>query len=91
MTLPDTMRAVEISAPGAPEVLVETTRPVPMPGHTITLFPAPPSAATHNGTSSPGHTIVSFAAVITNGAWSNTTAARVVSATFPHSSVTVTV
>ena len=33
MTLPDTMRAVEISAPGAPEVLVETTRPVPMPGH----------------------------------------------------------
>lgn len=33
MTLPDTMRAVEISAPGAPDVLVETTRPVPMPGH----------------------------------------------------------
>ena len=33
MTLPDTMRAVEITEAGAPEVLVETTRPVPMPGH----------------------------------------------------------
>ncbi|MDO5603549.1 MAG: NAD(P)H-quinone oxidoreductase [Paracoccus sp. (in: a-proteobacteria)] len=33
MTLPDTMRAIEISAPGVPEMLVETTRPVPMPGH----------------------------------------------------------
>ncbi|NHF74733.1 NAD(P)H-quinone oxidoreductase [Paracoccus sp. 12-3] len=27
------MRAVEITEAGAPEVLVETTRPVPMPGH----------------------------------------------------------
>lgn len=33
MTLPDTMRAVEITEAGAPEVLVETARPVPMPGH----------------------------------------------------------
>ena len=33
MTLPDTMRAVEITEAGAPEALVETTRPVPMPGH----------------------------------------------------------
>ncbi|WP_442772272.1 NAD(P)H-quinone oxidoreductase [Paenirhodobacter enshiensis] len=32
MTLPDTMRAVEISAPGGPEVLRLTTRPVPRPG-----------------------------------------------------------
>ncbi|WBU64504.1 NAD(P)H-quinone oxidoreductase [Paracoccus aerodenitrificans] len=33
MNLPDTMCAIEISQPGAPEVLKETTRPVPMPGH----------------------------------------------------------
>ncbi|WBU60806.1 NAD(P)H-quinone oxidoreductase [Paracoccus albus] len=33
MTVPDSMRAVEISESGAPEVLVETKRPVPMPGH----------------------------------------------------------
>lgn len=33
MSLPDAMRAVEITAPGAPEVLALTTRPVPMPGH----------------------------------------------------------
>ncbi len=32
MTLPDTMRAVEISRPGGPDVLTETTRPVPEPG-----------------------------------------------------------
>jgi NADPH2:quinone reductase len=32
MTLPDTMRAIEISKPGGPEVLVPTTRPVPQPG-----------------------------------------------------------
>jgi NADPH2:quinone reductase len=32
MTLPDTMRAIEISAPGGPDVLRETTRPVPLPG-----------------------------------------------------------
>lgn len=32
MTLPDTMRAVEISAPGGPEVLHLTSRPVPRPG-----------------------------------------------------------
>uniref|UniRef100_UPI0035B4A26F NAD(P)H-quinone oxidoreductase n=1 Tax=Paenirhodobacter enshiensis TaxID=1105367 RepID=UPI0035B4A26F len=32
MTLPDTMRAVEISAPGGPEVLRLTSRPVPRPG-----------------------------------------------------------
>ncbi len=29
----DTMRAVEISEPGGPEVLRPTTRPVPQPGH----------------------------------------------------------
>jgi len=29
---PETMRAVEISQPGGPEVLTETTRPVPVPG-----------------------------------------------------------
>ncbi len=29
--LPDTMRAIEITAPGGPEVLRETTRPVPRP------------------------------------------------------------
>lgn len=33
MTLPRTMRAIEITAPGGPEVLVETARPVPKPGH----------------------------------------------------------
>ena len=33
MSLPETMRAVHISAPGGPEVLRETTRPVPRPGH----------------------------------------------------------
>jgi putative PIG3 family NAD(P)H quinone oxidoreductase len=32
MTLPKTMRAVEISKPGGPEVLVPATRPVPVPG-----------------------------------------------------------
>jgi NADPH:quinone reductase len=32
MDLPDTMRAIEISEPGGPEVLRETTRPVPVPG-----------------------------------------------------------
>ena len=32
MTLPDTMRAIEISAPGGPDVLREATRPVPVPG-----------------------------------------------------------
>lgn len=32
MTLPDTMRAIEITAPGGPDVLRETTRPVPTPG-----------------------------------------------------------
>ena len=32
MTLPDTMRAVEIAEPGGPEALRETTRPVPVPG-----------------------------------------------------------
>ena len=32
MTLPDTMRAIEISTPGGPDVLTETTRPVPTPG-----------------------------------------------------------
>jgi NADPH:quinone reductase len=31
MTLPATMRAVEISAPGGPEVLTPCTRPVPVP------------------------------------------------------------
>ncbi len=33
MTLPKTLRAVEITKPGAPEVLQPTTRPVPAPGH----------------------------------------------------------
>jgi putative PIG3 family NAD(P)H quinone oxidoreductase len=33
MTLPETMRAVEITAPGGPEVLCETTRPLPRPAH----------------------------------------------------------
>ncbi len=32
MDLPDTMRAIEISEPGGPEVLRETLRPVPVPG-----------------------------------------------------------
>ncbi len=32
MDLPDTMRAIEISEPGGPEVLREVTRPVPVPG-----------------------------------------------------------
>ena len=32
MTLPETMRAIEISTPGGPDVLTETTRPVPVPG-----------------------------------------------------------
>ncbi|MGG7644848.1 NAD(P)H-quinone oxidoreductase [Rhodovulum sp. YNF3179] len=32
MTLPETMRAVEISEPGGPEVLRPVTRPVPVPG-----------------------------------------------------------
>lgn len=32
MTQPDTMRAVEISAPGGPEVLTGCARPVPAPG-----------------------------------------------------------
>ena len=32
MTLPDTMRAIEISEPGGPEVLRPCTRPVPAPG-----------------------------------------------------------
>jgi NADPH:quinone reductase-like Zn-dependent oxidoreductase len=31
--LPETMRAVEISQPGGPEVLTLVTRPVPAPGH----------------------------------------------------------
>ncbi|KPF88196.1 NAD(P)H-quinone oxidoreductase [alpha proteobacterium AAP38] len=31
MTLPTSMRAIEISQPGGPEVLVPTTRPVPVP------------------------------------------------------------
>jgi len=31
MTIPQTMRAVEISAPGGPDVLVPATRPVPVP------------------------------------------------------------
>ena len=31
MTLPETMRAIEISAPGGPEVLKPATRPVPRP------------------------------------------------------------
>ncbi|QDL91768.1 NAD(P)H-quinone oxidoreductase [Paroceanicella profunda] len=33
MTLPETMTAIEISAPGGPEVLKPVTRPVPVPGH----------------------------------------------------------
>lgn len=33
MTLSHTMRAVEISEPGGPDVLRETTLPVPVPGH----------------------------------------------------------
>lgn len=33
MTLPHTMRAVEITAPGGPEVLKPCSRPVPQPGH----------------------------------------------------------
>ncbi len=32
MTLPDTMTAIEITAPGGPEVLRPVTRPVPVPG-----------------------------------------------------------
>lgn len=32
MTLPDTMRAIEITAPGGPEVLRPASRPVPRPG-----------------------------------------------------------
>jgi NADPH2:quinone reductase len=32
MALPDTMRAIEISEPGGPEVLKSTDRPVPVPG-----------------------------------------------------------
>ncbi|MEI4471627.1 NAD(P)H-quinone oxidoreductase [Frigidibacter sp. MR17.24] len=32
MSLPDTMRAVEIAAPGGPEVLTPCERPVPVPG-----------------------------------------------------------
>ncbi|MCB1367249.1 MAG: NAD(P)H-quinone oxidoreductase, partial [Rhodobacteraceae bacterium] len=32
MTLPDTMRVIEISEPGGPEVLKSATRPVPQPG-----------------------------------------------------------
>lgn len=32
MNLPETMRAIEISKPGGPEVLVPTIRPVPHPG-----------------------------------------------------------
>lgn len=33
MSLPETMRAVEITEPGGPEVLRPTRRPVPVPGH----------------------------------------------------------
>jgi putative PIG3 family NAD(P)H quinone oxidoreductase len=33
MSLPDTMRVVEISEPGGPEVLKPATRPTPQPGH----------------------------------------------------------
>ena len=33
MSLPETMRAVEITAPGGPEVLRPARRPVPVPGH----------------------------------------------------------
>lgn len=32
MSLPETMRAIEISTPGGPEVLLPCTRPVPVPG-----------------------------------------------------------
>ncbi len=32
MKLPENMRAIEISKPGGPEVLLPTTRPVPVPG-----------------------------------------------------------
>ena len=32
MTLPESMRAVEISEPGGPDVLRPVTRPVPVPG-----------------------------------------------------------
>ena len=32
MTLPQKMRAIEISRPGGPEVLVPTERPLPRPG-----------------------------------------------------------
>jgi NADPH2:quinone reductase len=33
MHLPDSMRAIEISQPGGPDVLVPATRAVPLPGH----------------------------------------------------------
>ena len=33
MSLPDSMRAIEIARPGGPEVLTPTRRPVPVPGH----------------------------------------------------------
>ncbi|MGB5067161.1 MAG: NAD(P)H-quinone oxidoreductase, partial [Albidovulum sp.] len=33
MTLPKTMRAIEISVPGGPDVLKPTDLPVPVPGH----------------------------------------------------------
>jgi len=33
MSLPETMRAIEIREPGGPEVLRPVTRPVPVPGH----------------------------------------------------------
>ncbi|MDO5527782.1 MAG: NAD(P)H-quinone oxidoreductase [Paracoccus sp. (in: a-proteobacteria)] len=33
MNLPDTMRAIEITEPGGPEVLQEATRPIPLPSH----------------------------------------------------------
>lgn len=33
MSLPETMRAIEISRPGGPEVLRPATVPVPVPGH----------------------------------------------------------
>jgi NADPH2:quinone reductase len=33
MHLPDSMRAIEISQPGGPDVLVQATRAVPLPGH----------------------------------------------------------
>ncbi|MFT7510719.1 MAG: NADPH2:quinone reductase, partial [Sulfitobacter sp.] len=32
MSLPTTMRAIEITKPGGPEVLVEVSHPVPKPG-----------------------------------------------------------